>query len=375
MKGSVRKRGEKWSYYFTYKQDGKHKKKEKGGFATKREAEAALREALHLYDKNNIVKQFNSYTLYDYIIYWLDNEGVKTLKPRSLELYTQVTNRYIKNEIGHIKLTEFNHVILYKYLSEKQIHYSASTISNIRNVLGNSFNLAVRSGILPFNPLVGVKLNTKAYNTTREQDAKALTVEEIKTLLEATKNSRYYLPIILALQMGLRRGEILGLTWDNINFDEKTMTIDKILLTTNGKTELTSPKTKGSVRTIKMTSEVYELLQQRYEHQKQQKQIYGEYYYQANDFVYCQKNGSPIKSTSGFTTAFHQYIKRNLPFPIRFHDLRHTHATLLLEAGVTPKMIQERLGHTDIKTTLNVYSHVTKNLENIELNKFEEIIK
>ncbi len=71
MKGSVRKRGEKWSYYFSYKQDGKYKKKEKGGFATKREAETALREALHLYDKNNIVKQFNSYTLYDYINYWL----------------------------------------------------------------------------------------------------------------------------------------------------------------------------------------------------------------------------------------------------------------------------------------------------------------
>ena len=84
MKGSVRKRGEKWSYYFTYKQDGKYKKKEKGGFVTKKEAEAALREALHLYDKNNIVKQFNSYTLYDYINHWLETEAKRTLKPRTL---------------------------------------------------------------------------------------------------------------------------------------------------------------------------------------------------------------------------------------------------------------------------------------------------
>lgn len=120
MKGSVRKRGEKWSYYFTYKQDGKYKKKEKGSFATKREAEAALREALHLYDKNNIVKQFNSYTLYDYINYWLENEAVTTLKPRTIELYKETAERYIKKEIGYLKLTDLNQIILYNFLREKQ---------------------------------------------------------------------------------------------------------------------------------------------------------------------------------------------------------------------------------------------------------------
>ena len=93
MKGSVRKRGEKWSYYFTYKQDGKYEKKEKGGFATKREAEAALREALHLYDKNNIIEEFSTFTLDDYINYRLETEGKKTLKPTTLSGYISVPNK------------------------------------------------------------------------------------------------------------------------------------------------------------------------------------------------------------------------------------------------------------------------------------------
>lgn len=375
MKGSVRKRGEKWSYYFTYKQDGKYKKKEKGGFTTKREAQAALREALHLYDKNNIVKQFNSYTLYDYINYWLENEAVTTLKPRTIELYKETTERYIKKEIGYLKLTELNQIILYNFLREKQKQYSLSTIGNIKNVLSNSFNLAVRSGILPFNPLNGVKLSSKGYNDSRKQEKRALTLEEMNSLLEAVKDSRYYIPCILALHMGLRRGEILGLTWDDIDFENQTISVNKILLTINKTTNLHTPKTKGSIRTIKMTKDVCEILHSAKKEQEQQKKLYREYYYTEFDFVCCDKSGFPYRTVSSFSAAFASYIKNRLSFTVRFHDLRHTHATLLLEAGISPKVIQERLGHEDIRTTMNIYSHMTKNLESNELSKFEDMIK
>lgn len=120
--------------------------------------------------------------------------------------------------------------------------------------------MAVRSGILPFNPLNGVKLNSKGYNASRKQEKRALTLEEMNSLLEAIKGSRYYIPCILALQMGLRRGEILGLTWDNVDFNDKTISIEKSLLTINKTTKLHTPKTKGSIRTIKLTKDVYEIL-------------------------------------------------------------------------------------------------------------------
>lgn len=376
MKGSVRKRGEKWSYYFTYKQDGKYKKKEKGGFATKREAETALIEALHLYDKNNIIKQFNSYTLYDYINYWLENEATRTLKTRSIQIYRQATERHIKENIGYIKLTEINTVILYKFLSDKQQHYSASTVGTIRNVLNNTFNLAIRSGIIPFNPLREVKLNPKAYNNEKEQEKRALSKDEINTLLKLSNNTKFYLPILISLQMGLRRSEVLGLTWNNIDFSNRTMTIEKILISKKeGEVLLTPPKTQSSKRTIKMTNDVITLLQTEKHHQEQMKQTYGDYYYQKEDFVYCRENGTPFSPNNSFTPLFRDFIKEKIPFNLRFHDLRHTHATLLLEAGVVPKVIQQRLGHTNINTTLNVYSHITKEMEDISLERFENILK
>lgn len=376
MKGSVRKRGEKWSYYFTYKQDGKYKKKEKGGFATKREAEAALREALHLYDKNNIVKQFNSYTLYDYINYWLENEAKRTLKPRTLELYQYSNERYIKDEIGYIKITDFNPVILYKFLSQKQESYSSSSINNIRNVLNNAFNCAIREGIIHANPMSTVRLNPKGYNTERSQDKKALTKDEVRILLETAKGTKYYLPIIIALQMGLRRSEVLGLTWDNIDFENKTLTVNKILVDIkNTELKLTSPKTNSSIRTIKLTADVIKALKIAKKEQERFKSEFGDYYYKDHDFVYCQKDGSPISPNKSFTPLFRYFIRKNISFPVRFHDLRHTHATLMLEAGINPKVIQERLGHVNITTTLNVYSHATKDMEDDSVKVFENIFK
>lgn len=374
MKGSVRKRGEKWSYYFTYKQDGKYKKKEKGGFATKREAEAALREALHLYDKNNIVKQFNSYTLYDYIIYWLEGEATRVLKPKSIELYRAVTEQHIKYEIGYLKLTEINHISLYKFLTSKQESYSPSFIGSMKNVLNNAFNSAIRDGIIHFNPMNTIKLNAKAYNTNRIQEKKALTKDEIDTLLEVAKGTRYYLPIVISLQMGLRRSEVLGLTWDNIDFKKKTLTVNKILTDSKDGLVLSSPKTESSVRIIKMTTDVIEVLKIYKAHQKEMKQIYGDYYYTEADFVYCRDNGTPISPNNSFTSSFRHFVKQHVPFSVRFHDLRHTHATLMLEAGVNPKTIQERLGHANINTTLNIYSHVTKEMEDDSVDKFEKLL-
>ena len=157
MKGSVRKRGERWSYYFTYKQDGKYKKKEKGGFKTKKEAESALREALHLYDKTNTVKQFNSSTLYDYTITWLNSEAPKRLKPKTLKLYAESTERF-KDQIGHIKLTEITPLTLRKFLESEQDKYSESHVNMIRKVLNNVFRYAIDEEILFSNPLSLVKL-------------------------------------------------------------------------------------------------------------------------------------------------------------------------------------------------------------------------
>lgn len=372
MKGSVRKRGEKWSYYFSYKQDGKYKKKEKGGFATKKEAESALREALHLYDKTNIIKQFNSTTLYDYTILWLDNEAPKRLKPKTLKLYRESAERF-KNEIGHIKLTEVNPLMLRKFLEKEQYKYSESHVNMIRKVLNNVFKYAIDEEILFSNPLTLVKLNKKSFNQKREQSKKALSKEEIAQLLEVTKDTEFYLPFILALQMGLGRSEVLGLTWDNIDFEQKTLTINKLLHSArkNEPCEFGTTKTESRVRTIKMTQTVIDVLKQEKIKQEKLKKFYGELYYKGADTVCRNENGKPIDPNSEFSSRFARFIKNDSPFYFRFHDLRHTHATLSLQSGANIKAIQARLGHSRIETTLNIYSHVTDDLENELVTLFE----
>ena len=372
MKGSVRKRGDKWSYYFSYKQDGKYKKKEKGGFATKKEAESALREALHLYDKTNVVKQFNSSTLYDYTILWLDNEAPKYLKPKTLKLYRESAERF-KKEIGHIKLTEINPLILRKFLEGEQNRYSESHVNMIRKVLNNVFKYAIDEEILFSNPLSLVKLNKKAFNQEREQNKKALTKEEINQLLDIAKNTEFYLPFILALQMGLGRSEVLGLTWDNIDFEQKTLTIDKLLHSArkNEPCKFGATKTESRVRTIKMTQTVIDVLKQEKIKQEELRHFYGELYYNGPDTVCRNENGKPIDPNSEFSSRLARFIKNDAPFHFRFHDLRHTHATLSLQSGANIKAIQARLGHSRIETTLNIYSHVTDELENELVALFE----
>ena len=256
---------------------------------------------------------------------------------------------------------------------ERQKNYSSSYIRNIKNILHNAFNSAVKQGIILINPLNSVKLSTKAYNDERSQTKRTLSQEEIKILLECSKGTRYYLPILISLQMGLRRGEVLGLTWDSINFNSNTMTIDKILTSTKAEgLVLTTPKTKMSNRTIKMTNLLVEELLKHRHKQNELKQHYGDYYYSEHEFVCCKDDGTPIAPNENFNSTFRHFIKKHVPFNCRFHDLRHTHATLLLEAGINPKVIQERLGHTNITTTLNIYSHVTKNMEEDSLLQFEK---
>lgn len=371
MKGSVRKRGEKWSYYFTYKQDGKYKKKEKGGFATKREAQSALREALHLYDKNNIIEEFNTFTLYDYINHWLETEGKKTLKSTTLSGYISVTNKHIKNEIGYIKLNDLSHVILYKFLSKKQNELSASRITAIKNVISNTINLAIRAGLLQNNPLLGVKLNPKAYNTERKRDVRALTKEEVNTLLEISKGTNYFLPSLLAIQTGLRRGEALALTWNDIDFEKGTLSINKALCNASGENFLTTPKTEASIRTLRMTQDVIAALKEEKQKQEYAKKIHGNYYNNQN-LVCCKKDGSAL-APKGFTSGFNYLLKTKAPFIVRFHDLRHTHATLMMEAGANVKFIQQRMGHSKISTTLDVYSHMTDKIEETSLSQFENL--
>ncbi|MTL76640.1 site-specific integrase, partial [Turicibacter sanguinis] len=168
MKGSVRKRGDKWSYYFTIgKVDGKYKKKEKSGFATKKEAETALREALRQYETDGVVSKHSDYTLQEYIQYWFDTIAINYLKFETMHNYKCVATKHIYPEIGHLNIKKATPTVLQKYFSEKLKTYNAdSIVSIIRNILSNTFKLAVKQNILPRNPMAQIELKSQKQKET-----------------------------------------------------------------------------------------------------------------------------------------------------------------------------------------------------------------
>lgn len=133
----------------------------------------------------------------------------------------------------------------------------------------------------------------------------------------------------------------------------------------------TTPKTEASVRTLRMTQDVIAALKEEKQKQESAKKIQREYYNDLN-LVCCKKDGSAL-APKGFTSGFNYLLKTKAPFIVRFHDLRHTHATLMMEAGANGKFIQQRMGHSKISTTLDVYSHMTDKIEETSLNQFENL--
>ncbi len=367
MKGSVRKRGEKWSYYFSYKQDGKYKKKEKGGFRTKKEAETALRDVLQLYEKQSFIHNHQSYTVEEFYFYWKENVGSNQLRHNTLQLYQQYFDKHIKNELGSVPIEKINPTALQKYFSNKQKVLGKSALRTLRNVLSALFKLAQKQNIIAFNPLKQIEVSFQR----AENKVTALDRDVMLAFMEYIKDTDYYLPFFIATQTGLRRGEVLGLTWDNIDFENNRLTVDKALVKLKkSDLKLTETKTSSSNRTILMTKTLADKLKEAKSLKEEKRKHYGSYYYEGADFVCTREDGNPIRPDS----LSNQILRLSESFgtTVTFHSTRHTHATNLLESDINIKVVQNRLGHSNIATTLDIYSHVTERMEEESIAKYEE---
>ncbi|MDB8552618.1 site-specific integrase [Turicibacter sanguinis] len=371
MKGSVRKRGEKWSYYFTIGVvDGKRKIKEKGGFRTKKEAQTALREAIADFETQGFVQQKSDYTLYEFIEYWYETVAKTYLKPTTLDLYFFIMQNYLKEEIGTIKLNKITPVILQNFLSNKQQNgLSSGSVQNLKKVLNNSLKLAVKQGYIKTNPLSSVEIRNKS--TSNEK--RVLSKTEIESILNEVRNTKYYIPYVIALHTGMRLGEILALTWDDVNLENNRIYINKTLIVHNkNQLSFSTPKTQSSNRDILITQELKEILLDW--KMKQPMIIQNMGYSIPKDEYVCTDEKGDLLNPRQFSARTSVFVKRT-GVSFKFHDFRHTHATMLLESGVNAKIVQERLGHSNISTTLGIYSHVTKFGEEEAISKFQQHLK
>lgn len=376
MKGGVRKRGNKWYYYFDLGYiDGKRKKVERVTNAeTKSEAEQILRRAISDYEFNGIFFEPSKTSLVDYLDYWVKEYVELNLKYNTVENYKRVIKLHIKPELGMIKLRNLTPELCQKLINKKfKQNYAKKTLTIIYSVLKSALDYAVYPyKLIRENPMVYVKMPRYEAKKTTKADLKILDLDSIRKINDFLDESNsFYIPYHIGLNTGMRVSEVCGLTWDYVDLKEGTITVERILINKNKEWVFGTPKTSSSYRTIDIGETLIKILKKHKTRQKQNKLYYGEFYHQSN-FVCTKENGQPVTPSSCKWSG--KNLRNKLGIDFNFHSLRHTHATLLMEQGAKPKAVQERLGHARSAITIDTYSHLTTKVKKNTVDLFEQML-
>ena len=377
MKGGVRKRGKKWYYYFDAGTvDGKRKKIERVGGDTKAEALKKLREALAEFERAGTIIDESNISVADYFDYWFDNYVKVNCKYNTQKYYKDIIENHIKPNLGIYKLKSLHPATLQKFFNGKYLQgYSKNSLKNFFGVLSKALKMAVYPyQFIKENPMQYVELPKVEEKKKDKYDLKIITMEEFNRIIERfPEGSSFYIPCQIAFHTGMRAGEVCALTWDCVDLKNKTIRVEKTLIGKGkGIWELASPKTKSSYRTIAIGDTLVNILKKHKKSQMENRLRYGKYYKNSN-FVCTKENGELVTTNS--LKYLSRVVNYELGIDFNFHSFRHTHATMLLEAGANIKDIQERLGHSRITTTIDTYSHVTKKMKLDTVNIFESLIK
>lgn len=330
---------------------------------TQKEAQKALEDykrkmSMGVLNEEKIILQ-------DWFYTWLFEYRKQDLKPKSFDRYFNIYKKYISDSsIGKIKLCDLKTTHLQIYYNElEKNEVSANTIKQINTKLKTCLEEAKRQQYIQQNWCKLVKLPRIESN----EEVKVLTEKEQFMFLQEIKGHELEMFFIVALGTGLRRGELQGLKWSDINFKTNELTVQRTLqkvpIHEDDKTvryEIIeqSPKTKNSIRTIPIPEPIMKKLK---EHKKKQNEIIlkiGEEY-NNKDYVLCDPLGNPFEEKRP-NRNLQSILKKIDIEPMKFHALRHTYATRLFEQGEAPKTVQKLLGHADINTTMNIYTHVMK---------------
>ncbi|MBP3604756.1 MAG: site-specific integrase [Lachnospiraceae bacterium] len=418
----VRKRGEKWYYSFEAASiDGKRKRIERVGGKTKKEALEKGIQALSEYNNSGQHFEPASVSVADFLDYYMDNYCKINNKYNTQVGNISAIEKHLKPAFGVYKLSSLGTAAIQEFVNDKFVsgNFAKSTLENIIAPLSQAFEYAIDLGYVKDNPCRRIKY-PKNCRTAKTREV--ITVNEYNEIMEELdKHKPFNISVMIGWYAGLRISETFGLTWNDIDFDNKTITVNKQIVKRNfgvdvrkafkekGKKEersawyFQSPKTPTSNRTIVVSDDLIRVLRAYRKEQLEHKIYYGEYYRELYLKEETDEKGKPIqrvieieksipctlptadmifrKENGGYiSTDSFKYAARIIHHKLGmdkfdYHSLRHTHATMLIEAGVSPKTVQERLGHASIQTTFDKYVHNTKDMEHEAVDAFDTALK
>lgn len=345
-------------------------------FAKKRDAQKRLRVFEGEREEGKTIMP-NSYTLGEWLDFWLDYVVSLKCAKTTYAGYRFIVDKHIKPELGNIKLQDLNSMILTEYFATKQKEIdekgrrkiSDNTLRKHHVLLLSTFRNAIKRDIIKKSPLSGIdppiytKPDIAHYNVTQVHD-----------LLKKVDDDYILKPTVyLAVHAGMRRSEIAGLQWSSIDFDNNLISVNKAKVRAANDIVIKEPKNKKSKRKIFMTDELAEALIEVREMQIKYKDMLGDLY-KESDYVVVNQYGGEV-NPGYLSTLFGRFIKKhNLP-DITLHGLRHTTASILLNAGVPLVQISDILGHADLMTTKEIYGHWEDETHKITMQKFGDMLK
>lgn len=358
-----------WKYVLEYGRDstGKRLQTSKSGFPTKAAAQTALQEVVRTFMTDVHV---HSLTIGEYLDTWLI--GKHSLKPKTVSVYRDAIELYLRPHLGDIRLLELRAHHLDRFyvtisIGRRGRPLSPASIRRVHAVLRSALGTAVKRRLIPYNPAEHVELAPENPKRARPWSA-----TQARHFLDIVKDDRLATLYHLLLVTGMRRGEAVGLRWEDVDLDGECLFVVQQITEVRGRGVVGSPKTKRGTRVVPIDERTSGLLRQQRGAQRLERAAGGEVW-EDTGLVFTRPDGRALRPE--YVTRHFQSLAARAGLPtIRLHDLRHTNASLSLTAGVDLKVVSERLGHSQLAITADLYTHVSRGLGRSAANQIASVL-
>ncbi len=370
MRGSIRQQSKhSWqiAVYTGKGPDGKHRRHFETVRGRKGDAQRRLTELLSSVDQGQYAPSGRT-TVAEHLRQWIVGYVKTQCSPRTLDAVESIAERHLIPNLGHVPLRQLNPSMIESYYSKACENLSARSVHYHHRILKQSLKYAVRRGYLGRNPcdLVNPPKPVK-------KPMRTLTPGELDVLLAHAASSQFYPVIYTAVSSGLRQAELLALRWRDVDLDNTmSLSVNRVLHKRRGVCEFKPPKTAHSRRRVAMTPKLAIFLRDYRIEREKLHRLFG-HEIGLDDLLFGNVEGKPM-DPSVLTHNFARIAKRASVESVRFHDLRHTFASLMLLQGAAPKVISEALGHASVAFTMDVYSHIIEGMQENAMALLDQVL-